>query len=286
MAVSSSMTSHSNNILDFTPPSLDSVEKALRLQKAYFDPVFYGLANVDKNRPALYVGNHTIYAMLDGPLIYLTLYQEKGIVLRSLGDHFHFELPVWRNLLQNSGVVEGTPENCHRLMAAGEHILVYPGGGREVAKRKGEQYQLAWKTRTGFARMAMEHGYPIIPIASLGADDTYDIHYDAYDFKASKLGQKLLANKRINKLLRNGDVFMPLSTGIGFSPLPRPERFYFSFGEPIETKEFQDQANNKEAQWKVRKKVMDSLEAELDHLKTIRYKDRDLSFIRKMLSRH
>ncbi|MDX1693821.1 MAG: lysophospholipid acyltransferase family protein [Ketobacteraceae bacterium] len=280
------MTLHSNDVLDFTPPPLETVEKALKLQKAYFDPVFFGMSNVDKNKPALYVSNHTIYGNLDGPLIYLALYEEKDIVLRSLGDHFHFQIPGWRTLLQNAGTVEGTPENCHRLMEAGEHILVYPGGGREVAKRKGEQYKLAWKTRTGFARMAMEHGYPIIPVASLGADDAYDIHYDAYDFKASKIGQKLLENKTINRLLRNGDVVFPLSTGLAFTPLPRPERFYFSFGEPIETAPFQDQAHDKETQWKVRKQVMESLEAELDHLKTIRYKDRDMGFLRKMFSRH
>lgn len=280
------MTLNSEDVLDFTPPPLHTVEKALRLQKAYFDPVFFGLGNVDKDRPALYVSNHTIYGGLDGPLIYLALYEEKGIVIRSLGDHFHFKIPGWRELMRNAGTVEGTRENCHRLMEGGEHILVYPGGGREVAKRKGEQYKLAWKTRTGFARMAMEHGYPIIPVASLGADDAYDIHYDAYDFKASKLGQKLLANKTINRLLRNGDVIMPFSTGVGFTPLPRPERFYFSFGEPIETAPYQGVAHDREAQWKVRNQVMNALESELENLKTIRYKDRDMGFLRKIFSHY
>lgn len=280
------MTAHSQDILDFTPPPLEAVEKALRFHKTWFDPVFFGFSNVDKNKPALYVSNHTIYGSLDGPLLYLALYEEKDIVLRSLGDHFHFQVPGWRKLLKDSGTVEGTPENCRRLMEGGEHILVYPGGGREVAKRKGEQYKLAWKTRTGFARMAMEHGYPIIPVASLGADDAFDIRFDAYDFKASKIGQKLLQNKTVNSLLRDGDVIMPLSTGLGFTPIPRPERFYFSFGEPIETAPYQDQAGNKEAQWKVRQQVMESLEAELDHLKTIRYKDRDMSLLRKVFARH
>ena len=189
-------------------------------------------------------------------------------------------------MLADSGTVEGNHQNCNRLMDAGEHILVYPGGGREVAKRKGEQHRLEWKTRTGFARMAMEHGYPIIPVASVGADDTYDIHYDAYDFKASKLGQRILENKSLNKLLRNGDLFMPLSTGLGFTPLPRPERFYFAFGKPIETAHLAALADDKEAQWKLRKQVMESLEGEIENLKTIRYKDRDMGFIRKMFARH
>lgn len=280
------MTANPDDILDFTPPPLNAVQKALRLQSAYFDPTFYGLDNVDKDRPALYVSNHTIYGGLDGPLIFLALYEAKDIVLRSLGDHIHFKIPVWRKILADSGGVEGTPENCRKLMEGGEHILVYPGGGREVAKRKGEQYKLEWKTRTGFARMAMEHGYPIIPVASVGADDTFDIHYDAYDFKASKLGQKLLENKTMNKLLRNGDVIMPFSTGVGFTPIPRPERFYFSFGKPIETVSLQSQAKNKEAQWQLRKQVSEALESEIQNLKTIRYKDRDMGFVRKLFARH
>ena len=280
------MSANPDDILDFTPPPLNAVQKALRLQSAYFDPVFYGMENVDKDKPALYVSNHTIYGSLDGPLIYLALYEAKDIVIRSLGDRYHFKIPGWRKMLADSGTVEGNHQNCHRLMEAGEHILVYPGGGREVAKRKGEQYKLAWKTRTGFARLAMEHGYPIIPVASVGADDTYDIHFDAYDFKASKWGQRILENKSLNKLLRDGDLFMPVSTGLGFTPLPRPERFYFAFGKPIETTHLAALADDKEAQWKLRKNVMESLETEIENLKTIRYKDRDMGFIRKMFARH
>ena len=280
------MTALSDNIMDFTAPPLHKVQRALRLHNSYFDPVFYGLENVNQHSPAIYVSNHTIYGGLDGPLIYLKLYEEKDIVIRSLADHLHFKIPGWRTILKQHGAVVGTRENCRRLMANKDHILVYPGGGREVAKRKGEKYQLAWKTRTGFAQMAMEHGYPIIPIASLGGDDAYDIHYDAYDFKASKIGQKLLENKNINNFFRNGDMLMPLATGIGFSPLPRPEKFYFSFGKPIDTTQYRDCADNKEIQWKLRNQVLDSLQSELDKLKTIRYKDRDISFVRKLLSRH
>ncbi|MCG8668159.1 MAG: 1-acyl-sn-glycerol-3-phosphate acyltransferase, partial [Pseudomonadales bacterium] len=129
------MSANSDDILDFTPPPLSAVQKALRLQSAYFDPVFYGMENVDKDKPALYVSNHTIYGSMDGPLIYLALYEAKDIVLRSLGDRYHFKIPGWRKMLADSGTVEGNHQNCNRLMDAGEHILVYPGGGREVAKR-------------------------------------------------------------------------------------------------------------------------------------------------------
>nr|HMS80226.1 hypothetical protein [Burkholderiaceae bacterium] len=35
-------------------------------------------------------------------------------------------------------------------MRAGESVLVFPGGGREVFKHKGERYHLIWKNRPGY----------------------------------------------------------------------------------------------------------------------------------------
>ena len=88
------------DIAQFNPPSLDAVERATALARLYFRPQYFGLDNVDAHQPALYVSNHTIYGVLDSPLLYEKLYKEKGIVLRSLGDHLHFDVPVWRDILQ------------------------------------------------------------------------------------------------------------------------------------------------------------------------------------------
>ena len=111
----------------------------------------------------------------------LGLHERSGIIVRSLGDHLHFQVPLWRDLLTRFGTVDGTRENCEALMRAGEPILVFPGGAREVFKHKGEQYHLIWKNRTGFAALAIAHGYPIVPFAAVGAEDCYDILVDSDD---------------------------------------------------------------------------------------------------------
>lgn len=276
-------TEHS--ALNFQPTPLPLVKQVMWLRRQYFDPRFFGLEHVAPDQPALYVGNHTIYGGLDVPLLYTELRECKGIILRGLGDSLHFKIPGWGELMTNNGVVEGTPENCHRLMDAGEHIMVFPGGAREAAKRKEEKYRLTWKTRTGFARIAMAHGYPIIPVAALGADDTFDIHIDAYDVKSSWLGRNLMRSKAWRSLTRNGDLIPPFSTGIGPTPIPRPERFYFSFGEPIPTAHLKTDAFNKEQQWQVRKQVMNALNNELERLKTLRDQDAELPEWRKILCR-
>ena len=88
-------------------------------------------------RPALWVGNHTLFAFLDLPFMMGVLWTERGIVLRGLGGHGHYVLPVWRDLLTLGGMVRGTRANVTALMEAGEDVLVFPGGAGEVFKGRG-----------------------------------------------------------------------------------------------------------------------------------------------------
>jgi hypothetical protein len=50
---------------------------------------------------------------------------------------------------------------------------VFPGGGREMPKFKGEEYTLRWQGRSGFARLSLRHNYPIVPVGLVGGDDVY-----------------------------------------------------------------------------------------------------------------
>jgi 1-acyl-sn-glycerol-3-phosphate acyltransferase len=263
----------SHPVVPFSPPPLARIRRRLALMERWFAPQFLGLEHLDAARPALYVGNHTLYGTLDGPLMLLGLYQRKGIYLRSLGDHLHFKVPGWRGMLIEGGVVAGTPDNCRALMQAGEHILVYPGGGREVMKNKGEEYRLVWKERTGFARMALQQGYDIIPFAAIGADDTYRIRYDANDFNASRLGRLLRRTGITDRYLRGGDAFAPLATGLAGTPVPRPEKFYFAFGERISLASLQAQAEDREVQWQVREQVSNRIYTLMNEL--FAYRDED-----------
>ena len=75
-------------------------------------------------------------------------------------------------------MVRGTRDNVRALMRDRQTILVFPGGSREVNKRRGQQYQLLWRERIGFARLAIEHAYPIVPFAAVRADDMLDVVVD------------------------------------------------------------------------------------------------------------
>ena len=184
----------------------------------------------------------------------------------------HFMLPYGKKMLAQ-GAILGTRENCSRVMEDGQSLLVYPGGGREVAKRKGEADELTWKKRLGFAKMAVQHRYPIIPIASVGPNDCYDIRIDANDVIKSRVGSVLEKTGIMKKYLRGGDAIMPISTGFAYTAIPKPERFYFNFGKPISTAEYAGRADDDDVLWEVRKKVEKSLHAGMRKLRKIQAND-------------
>ncbi|MBD3644127.1 MAG: acyltransferase family protein [Alcanivorax sp.] len=252
------------------------------LQRRYFAATLEGAENVDPQRPGLFVGNHALMGVLDSPLFVYELYRQTGVFPRSLGDHFHFPTPVWGKLVTRFGAVPGTRENCRRLMESGQHVLVFPGGAREVAKRRDEINKLVWKKRTGFVYMAIEQGFDIIPFASLGCDEAYDIVYDGDDFANGWLGKRLLGNEKINSLMRGGDLFMPLVKGIGPTLLPKAEPFRFAIGKPIPTAHLQGQEKDPAVLWQLREQVSDAITGMLSRMDEER-KEQPRPFWRKVL---
>lgn len=277
--------SDSDPLLDFHPPPVETLWKLSAPLRAYHRPRFFGLDHIDPARPSLLVGNHTIFGMLDIPHLGLAIYKKRGVLVRSLGDRIHFQIPGWGELLKNFGSVVGTRENCAKLMQGGAHILVFPGGGREVAKRKGEAYKLIWKERTGFARMAIEHGYPISPFASVGPEECYDILVDANDILKSPLGKFLDATGITKKFLRGGEAIMPVARGLGYTMVPRPERFYFSVGAPIDTTRFAGRHDDPEAQLALREEVRAAVEGQIAKLLAIRERDPRRTLLGSLLNR-
>ena len=214
----------------------DRLRRWLSSARLWHRPVFSGLENIDPSRPTMFVGNHTLFGVIDVPHIVCELQRVHGILPRSLGDRAHFAVPLWRDLLGALGCVEGTRDSCAALMRERQSVLVFPGGAREVFKRKGEAYRLIWKERIGFVQMAA--GYRIVPFASVGADEAYDIDVDAADLMRSPIGALRRATGIAQRYLRDGEALPPLVHGLGPTLVPKPVQFLFSFGSPIPTSRY------------------------------------------------
>lgn len=255
-----------------TPETLARITRLLGPARALVSPKVYGSDHLP-HRGALLVGNHSLIGLLDAPLLCAELWN-RGIAVRVLGNHAHFKLPGWRDLLMSVGVVPGDPATAEVLMARGETILVFPGGGREVAKRKGEKYQLLWENRMGFARLAVKHGYPVVPFATVGAEDALDVVVDTDN-------RFLAPARRLFERISGSPDLFPIVRGIGPTPIPRPERQYYWFGAPIDTGGIA--ADDDRAIGRIRDETKSAIEEGIAFLLGEQERDPDRSVVRRLL---
>ena len=235
------------------------------LQRYYFRPTFLGAENLNPQKPAMYVGNHTIYGVLDSPILIDYLFNEHKIAVVSLADHIHFHLPIWKEVVKRVGGVDGIQEYAKEAMRQGYSILVFPGGGREVIKRKGEAYQLIWKQRFGFLKLAQEFGYDIAPFVALGGDEVFELGFDVNVLLKQKWFNKLLSNKKIGSFLRQGEVIPSIPTHI----IPKRIPFYFKFMPRLAI----DQIETMEELIAFRDDLQQLIYAEIESLKQVRESD-------------
>lgn len=203
----------------------DRIAPLVDLYRPYVD----GLEHLPGDGRFLLVGNHT-QSGGEAFLIPYLVRRAIGMRVRPLADRGMGRMggPAG-DLFAAVGAVVGAPETAGELMRHDEPILVFPGGGREIAKFKGEENTLRWQGRAGFARVSIEHDYPIVPSALVGGDDVYQ-SLVTRDGRWGQLSQRLA-----EKLGGRSDMAMPLMRGIGPTLIPRPQRMYLRFAAPIDT---------------------------------------------------
>jgi len=256
----------------------DVVRVVIDAADAVGRPALIGLENVPARGPFMLVGNHQLLGMQDLPTLVRELERRCGVRVRGLADRFHFSVPLWRDLLLGMGAVLGTRENCAALLAAGEAVLVLPGGAREVYKRRGQQYQLLWGNRAGFARMAIEAGCPIVPFAAVGAEDRFHVVLDM-DSRVARPAREL-----VRRIAHRDDVGTLLVRGSGPMGLPGTGRLYFSFGAPIPTTRWAGRADDPEALRECRDAVKSAVERGIAELLVLREHDPGRRLLRRAVA--
>lgn len=136
-----------------------------------------GVAHLPAGR-ALLVANHAFG--WDVAFAMALIERRTGRRVWALGEHAWWSVPFVRGAAAAVGVVDGTPENVDRLLDRDELVLVLPGGLREALKPRELRYRLLWGRRYGFVRAAIRNQTPMVPLASLGADEWFDWVGDPY----------------------------------------------------------------------------------------------------------
>jgi len=246
--------------------ALDTLRDGLGPLVDLYRPYVDGLETLPRDGRFLLVGNHTqfgVEAILIPHFVRCTI----GTRVRPLAERAMGRLPgPLGDLVAAYGAVVGAPETARELMRHNESILVFPGGGREIAKFKGEENTLRWEGRAGFARVSVESNYPIVPVALVGGDDVYQ----SLISRKGRWGR--LSTSLTEKVSGRRDMVLPLVHGVGPTLIPRPQRMYLRFAAPIDTAK---PARVSEEKWvdTVKKQTQDSLEQALADLLEIRAGD-------------
>jgi len=210
--------------------------------KKYFHYEVRGLERIPATKPALLVMNHGLL-VVDAVLLGLEAWRRNGRVVRFLGAHFLFQVPLLRKLFRTAGVVDGNPLTADELVERGDLVGVMPGGVPEACRPSSERYQLRWGERTGFIALALRHQIPIIPAFCIGNDDLYHVFSDGRSTREA-LG------------LRGFQ--LPLFMGLG--PLPLPAKLTHYIGEPIVFDEGPQAAEDKQVLLRLQKRVKKAME--------------------------
>jgi len=108
-------------------------------------------------------------------------------------------------------------------------LMVMPGGDRDTWRPYSKRYQVCFADRTGYARLAIKTGVPIVPVANAGAHETLIVLTDGHRF-AKRLGLQKLARASIFPV----HLSFPWGLTIGPWPhLPTPTKLRYKIGKPI-----------------------------------------------------
>jgi len=259
-------------VADFAFPTLAEVEKGSEVVErlaSVFSPIFcswddgapskrsFGLAGVPTpadlgGRPVLLVGNHQILGLDLGPLVREFLL-ERGVVARGLANADAMRRVSnggGDNTFETFGAVPVTPRNIFKLLQKGEMTLLFPGGMREALHGPGEEYKVLWPERTDFVRVAARFGAVVVPFGGVGAEDSVQVLARSEELR-ERLRSVLpfMSADRQDRRKRSASLvevsgprpsFPIVAPKLGLASEGSPglgDRYYFSFGEPVDLKD-------------------------------------------------
>ena len=204
---------HGFDVFGLSPPALANiVALSAPLYERYFRVESSGIEHVPAHGAAILVANHGGTLPVDGAMLCLDVLRKSDPprIPRAIADRFVPRLPLVSTMFARYGVVSGTTANVRYLLDHEELVAIWPEGVSGPAKRFRDRYQLQhWSP--GFAEHAIRHGTPVIPVAVLGAEESWP-----------------LAGK-----LRTFHGFGAPYWPIPAVPLPLPAHYRIHYGTPI-----------------------------------------------------
>ena len=145
-------------------------------------------------------------------------------------DRFGYDRPLYtlshdilsigptKQLLQRLGFIPASRKNAAKALTDDAAVMVFPGGDYDATRPTLQQNLIDFNGRTGYVRTAIEAGVPIVPIVSIGGQET-QFFLTRGDWLAKKLGLKIMRSELIPI-----SVGFPFGVSIGGMNLPLPSK--------------------------------------------------------------
>jgi len=86
---------------------------------------------------------------------------------RMLAASVLFRIPIVREMSLLFGAMDASRPACHTILKQGKSLVLWPGGLDE-ANTLTDDDSVRLRTRSGFVRLAVEYGIPIVPVFTFG----------------------------------------------------------------------------------------------------------------------
>jgi 1-acyl-sn-glycerol-3-phosphate acyltransferase len=201
------------------------------LVKRYFRAEVNGLDALPATGGALVVSNHSGGVLTPDVLIFAPAFYDAFGYDRPLYILAHYGVLVGPlgAVFSRAGGIEASRDNAAKALNSGGVVLVFPGGDYDAFRPSRTANIIDFQGRTGYVRTALASGVPIVPVVSIGGQQT-QLFLARGDALAKRLGLHRIRLKAL-----------PLTFGVPFGlttvlppNLPLPTKIIMEVQEPID----------------------------------------------------
>jgi 1-acyl-sn-glycerol-3-phosphate acyltransferase len=182
-------------------------------------------------------------------------------------DRFGYDRPLYtlshdilsvgpaKQFFQRLGFIQASRENAARALASDAVVMVFPGGDYDATRPTWAQNVIDFNGRTGYVRTAIEAGVPIVPVVSIGGQET-QLFLTRGDWLAKRLGLKIMRSQLVP--ISAG---FPFGVTVGGMNLPLPSKIVTKVLPAIDiTARFGEEPDVAEVDAYVRKVMQEALD--------------------------
>jgi 1-acyl-sn-glycerol-3-phosphate acyltransferase len=203
------------------------------LASFYFRADVRGLDRIPPRGPVLLVGNHSGGNVIPDTFIFTLAFSTFfGVERRfyQLAHNLVLAMPPLARL-RKGGTIAASPENAAKALDMGAAVLVYPGGDYETHRPSWHSAKVEFGGRKGFIRLAAERNVPVVPVVSIGGQETA-----LFLTRGERLARLLRLDRLFRLKVLPVSLALPWGVNVGdfLGHIPLPAKITIKVLEPID----------------------------------------------------